>query len=366
VIERMNAARRFTCALDIPSGIDSNDGRVHGVAVRADLTVTFAHHKLGLLTSSASAYTGRIEAVHIGVSGALGSEPSRSAELLETADVAALFSPRTRNAHKASAGRVLAIAGSPGKTGAALLVGRGALRAGAGLVTLATGAAAASTLDARVLEEMTRAIDPADLAASLGPALANSDCVAIGPGLGLDAAARELVEFVVQTHEGTLVMDADALTHFAGRLAALAGVSGRVILTPHPGELGRLLGISSREVEQNRFDAVQRAVAASSCTVLLKGPYTVIGAPGRLPVVNASGTPALATAGSGDVLTGITSAFACSLPPFEAAYAAAHVHGMAAETWAADRGADRGLLAHEIADAVPAVLASLVATSRGD
>ncbi|HMJ15977.1 MAG TPA: NAD(P)H-hydrate dehydratase [Polyangiaceae bacterium] len=364
LIERMNGAGLWTCALDIPSGIDSNDGSVHGVAVRADLTVTFAHYKLGLLTSSASALTGRVEVVHIGVSDTLGSQPARSAELLQTRDVTALFSRRARDAHKASAGRVLGIAGSPGKTGAALLLGRAALRAGAGLVTLATSAEAASTLDARVLEEMTRVIDPADLATSLGPALSSSDCVAMGPGLGLDQYAKELVDFVVENHTGPLVLDADALTHFAGRLGDLARAGGRLILTPHPGELGRLLGISARDVERDRFSAVKRAASASGATVLLKGPYTLIGAPGRVTVVNASGTPALATAGSGDVLTGITGAFACSLPLFEAAYAAAHVHGLAGEVWATQSRADRGLLAHEIADAVPAVLASIAANAR--
>jgi NAD(P)H-hydrate epimerase len=359
VIERLNGAGVWTCALDIPSGIDANDGSLHGVAVRADLTVTFAHYKLGLLTSAASAFTGRLAVAHIGVPETIGSEPERSAELLETTDVALRFSRRARDAHKASAGRVLAIAGSPGKTGAALLVGRGALRAGAGLVTLAAGQAAANALDARVLEEMTRVIDGDDLETSLGEALSVSDCVAMGPGLGLDDAARRVVEYVVQSHRGALVLDADALTHYAGRLAELSRAPGQLILTPHPGELGRLLGIGAREVERDRFAAVARAVELAQATVLLKGPYTLTGAPGHSSVVNASGTPALATAGSGDVLTGITSAFACALPPFEAAFCAAHVHGLAAEAWTARTGADRGLVAHEIADEVPRVIASL-------
>jgi NAD(P)H-hydrate epimerase len=359
VIERINGAAKWTCALDIPSGVDSNDGTTHGVAVRADLTVTFGHYKLGLLTSSATSLTGRLAVAHIGVPEALGTEPERSAELLETADVAGHLAPRPRSAHKASAGHVLAIAGSPGKTGAALLVGRGALRAGAGLVTLAASPAAAHALDARVLEEMTRVIDASDPKASLAEALSASDCVAIGPGLGLDAEARAIVELVVQAHRGPLVLDADALTHYAGRLAELARAPGRLILTPHPGELGRLLGIGTRDVERDRFAALRRAVELSRATVLLKGPYTLIGSPGQLAVVNASGTPALATAGSGDVLTGVTSAFACALSPFEAAYCAAHVHGLAGEAWALRTGADRGLVAHEIADEVPHVLASL-------
>ena len=160
---------------------------------------------------------------------------------------------------------------------------------------------------------------------------------------------------------GLIVVDADALTHLAGRLAELQRVRGRIVLTPHPGEMARLLSTTTLDVERDRFGALSRAVEASGAVVLLKGARTLIGGPGELPVVNRSGSPALATAGSGDVLSGVTSAMLAALrDPFRAACAAAFLHGAAGDAWSEHHGgADRGLLAHEIADGLPRVIAGL-------
>lgn len=362
IIERMNAARHFTCALDIPSGIDSNTGRVLGAAVRADLTVTFAHYKIGLLAGAASDFTGRIEVVSIGVPADLWHRVGSSAELVESSDVRERLVPRARTTHKSSAGRVLVVAGSPGKTGAALLVARGALRAGAGLITIAAHSETVASLEPRVLEEMTARIDPDRMAESLEPLLSSAAAVALGPGIGLDSAAGRLVEHVALSFPGPVVLDADGLSHFARRVEKLHEARGKLILTPHPAEMARLLGISTSDVEADRFGAVARCASASGATVLLKGPHTIVGQSGKVPVVNGSGTPVLATAGSGDILTGITTALACTLEPFEAAYAAAHVHGLAGQAWADAMRADRGLIAHEIADKLPMVFGSLVSS----
>lgn len=359
IIERINAADVLRVALDIPSGLHADTGRVLGVAVRAHATMTFAHLKLGLLASTGAEHAGQLEVVDIGVPAALHERVGHAATLVEAEDVAAAIAPRPLATHKGSAGRVIAVAGSAGKTGAALLVARGALRAGAGLVSICTSPEAADSLDRRVLEEMTLRIDPARLEASLDEHLAGAAAVAVGPGVGLDERARKVVDHIVLGWEGVKVVDADALTHFAERAAELANAVGRLILTPHPGEMGRLLGISAAEVEADRFGALARAVELTRSVVLLKGARTLIGAPGELPVVNSSGTPALATAGAGDVLSGITLALACSLAPRQAAWCAAWVHGSAAEAWAGETGADRGLLAHEVADRVPQVLAGL-------
>jgi hydroxyethylthiazole kinase-like uncharacterized protein yjeF len=212
---------------------------------------------------------------------------------------------------------------------------------------------------------MTARIDFQRLESSLDPLLARADAVAIGPGLGLDDAAKELVERVVLGWDGDKVVDADAITHFAGRAAALKGAAGRLVLTPHAAELGRLLGISAEQVEAQRFAAVERAVEATGATVLLKGRFTLVAAPGALTLINPSGGPLLATGGSGDVLTGIIAGLSCSLHPREAAFAGAYLHGAAAERWAqrvaAESGgsADRGLLAHEVAAELPRALAAL-------
>jgi NAD(P)H-hydrate epimerase len=359
VIDRVNAAEALRIALDLPSGIDANSGAVLGAAVRAHLTITFAAHKLGLLTTNGAKHAGRVERVDIGVPESLIDVVGHSAEVVEASDVGRALRRRSVAAHKASAGRVLAVAGSAGKTGAALLVARGALRAGAGLVTIASFPEAADALDQRVLEEMTARIDRSRIEASLDELLANVDAVAIGPGLGLDEPARRVVEHIVLAWDGVKVVDADALTCFAGRAELLRSAAGSAVLTPHPGEAARLLGASPGDVERDRFAALSRLVDRTGATVLLKGPRTLVGAPDELPVVQITDAPALATAGAGDVLTGITAALCCSLAPRSAAIAAAHMHGRSAERWSERTGADRGLLSHEVADELPAVIASL-------
>lgn len=361
VIEAINESDARVLALDVPSGLDANTGAVLGIAVRAELTVTFAHLKLGLLTPSGAEHAGDVHVVDIGVPGELYEEVGHSAWMFERADARDLMVPRGAGAHKGSVGHVLVIAGSPGKSGAALLSARGALRAGAGLATICTSPEAADAIDRRVLEEMTARIDPGAIETSLDSILANADSVVIGPGLGLDAAARRVVDHVVLGWDGPKVVDADALTAFAGRAAELAKARGKLILTPHPGELGRLLGTSAAEVERDRFGALARAVDLTSAVVLLKGARTLVGAPGELPLVNVAGTPALATAGAGDVLGGVIAAFAKHLPPRFAAVLGAFLHARSAERWVEATGADRGLLAHEVADGVPGAIAELLA-----
>ena len=269
--------------------------------------------------------------------------------------------PREANVHKHEVGDVLVIAGSAGKLGAAWLTARAAYRAGAGLVTVCSWPDAITSLETRVVEVMTARIDPERIAGSLDAALAGRRAVAIGPGFGLDEAARIAVDHGVLGGDGLKVVDADAITHFVGRADAIAKARGRVILTPHPGELGRLLGRPGRAIERDRFGAVREAVSLTKATVVLKGARTIIATPdGRLYICMA-GNPALATAGSGDVLTGIVAAFACNLSADRAARAGVLVHALAGDAWREKVGADRGLLATEIADEVPEILASLMA-----
>jgi NAD(P)H-hydrate epimerase len=361
LIARINAAEARRVALDLPSGLDADTGVVHGAAVRADVTVSFGAHKLGLLTPSGLAHAGRVVIKDIGLPLSALSQVGESAWLLEPADAARALPPRAANAHKVSSGRVLVIGGSRGKTGAPLLTARGALRAGAGLVTLAALPEVFPHLAGRVLEAMTACIDPERLEETLEPLLAQTGVVAIGPGFGLDEVSARVVERVVLRHTGTVVADADALTLFGGRLAALAERAGNLILTPHPGEMARLLGLETREVEADRYAALKRAVELGRAVVLLKGPHTLISAPGERVLVGPASTPALATGGAGDVLTGVIAGLACSVAPFVAAWAGVFVHGVAAERWARRTRADRGLLAREVADRIPRVFAELSA-----
>jgi ADP-dependent NAD(P)H-hydrate dehydratase / NAD(P)H-hydrate epimerase len=362
VIAAINAAPGRKVSLDLPSGLHADSGRVLGVAVRADNTFTFAHPKLGLCTPRGSALAGKVEVCDI-VDPADPSASGISAEIVQTTDVVRELSPRASTLHKSSAGRVLVIAGSPGKLGAALLSAHGAQRAGAGLVTIATSPATADALDHRVLEVMTARIDPESPEAALQKLLAPASAVVVGPGLGLDAAARRVVDAVVFGYEGPKVVDADAISHFAGRAAELSGAK-QVVLTPHAGELGRLLGLPYEEVEDDRFGAVARAVELTQAVVLLKGQFSIIGAPGAVPLVNPTGGPVLATGGTGDVLSGIIAALACTASPRTAAFVGAYLHGAAGDAWAKARGSDRGLLAHELADELPRTLGTLLTTAR--
>ena len=357
-IEFMNGARCPVFALDTPSGIDADTGAVLGVAVRARTTITFAHPKLGLLTPSGLEHAGSMRTVDIGVPDTGLAQIGYSAEIVEAADVRAAIAARAVSTHKGSAGRVVVIAGSPGKIGAALLAARGALRAGAGLVTIAAFPETAALLDQRVLEMMTARIDPARIEASLDELLERADAVAIGPGLGMDANARRIVDHVVLRVHKTKVVDADAISHFAGRAEALRGAPGEVVLTPHSGEMARIVGGTAAQVEADRFGTVARAVALTGCVVLLKGHRTLVGAPEERVAINVTGSNVLATGGSGDVLSGVLSAFGVHLDARRAAYSAAYVHGLAGERRAL-HGVDRGVLASEIADEVPFALGAL-------
>lgn len=360
-VERLNHSRLRVFALDIPSGLNADTGAVMGVAVRAERTITFGHPKLGLLTTSAADYTGHVEIGGLGVPCELGPGREPRAWWLEAGDVAAWSVARARSGHKGMSGRVLIVAGSVGKTGAALLCSQAALRAGAGLVTIATFADAARSLDQRVVEVMTDSIDPDRISSSLERLLTGVDVVVIGPGLGLSEAARRVVDHVLLSWPGPKVVDADAITHFTGRGGELARLAaGSCLLTPHPGELGRLLGSSAAEVEADRFAALERAVTLTGQTVLLKGPHTLIGEPGSPPWVSSEGHAVLATGGSGDVLAGLCGACAVGLSLQRAAALATYLHGAAARLWVqAHAGADRGLLARELADLVPDARAGL-------
>jgi NAD(P)H-hydrate epimerase len=362
VIAAINRAEARCVALDLPSGLDADSGASLGIAVHADDTVTFGHLKIGLLTPDGARLAGNIHVVDLGV-------PDRPilahvgyvAEVIRARTIGSYLAPRETSIHKHEAGDVLVLAGSAGKLGAALLTGTAAMRAGAGLVTICTWPDAATALESRVVEVMTARIDPAQITASIDEALARRRAVAIGPGFGLDAKARIAVDHVVLNWDGLKVVDADAITHFTDRAEALADARGQIILTPHPGELGRLLGRSARAIEHDRFGAVREAVARTRATVILKGARTIIATPDGRMFICMAGNPALATAGSGDVLSGIIAALLCGLPPDRAACAGVLVHALAGDLWRARVGGDRGLLASEIAEEIPGILAALAA-----
>jgi NAD(P)H-hydrate epimerase len=341
-------------SLDLPSGIDADTGAALGPTIRAHHTVTFGAYKRGLLTPHGSRCAGTVELVHIGVP---ITEGVASAQLLEVSDLTRWLRPRPTDVHKTQVGHVGIIGGRPGMTGAALLAARGAMRAGAGLATIVSFSEAIAALHAQAVEVMIRSVATPVAASDVRDQLRGFKTIVVGPGLGLDANAERLVDAVCEESDVPLVLDADALT----RLAASRALRdpGRVVLTPHPGEAARLLGVTAVEVEQDRFAAACALVEKTACTVVLKGAHTVIAGPGRSIVVSPVAAPSLATAGSGDVLAGIIAALALELPVFEAACAGVLLHARAGTRLSRDRG----VLAHEIADAAAAEISERLCVS---
>jgi NAD(P)H-hydrate epimerase len=227
------------------------------------------------------------------------------------------------------------------------------------MATIASFPEVIERVEGRIDEVMTQRLDRGALAESLEAALERRGAVALGPGLGLDGEAKAVCERLLLDFEGPVVADADAISHFAGRPEALQRARGPRVLTPHSGELGRLLGKTSAEVEADRFTAAREAAQRSGATVVLKGRHSIVATGDRLRVC-AGGNAVLATAGAGDVLTGMLAALCCVAPVQEAAAAAVHLHAMSGDRWREGIGADRGMMAREIAEGVPDAIAALM------
>src|SRR5262249_22542299 len=315
VIDAVNGTRRPVVALDVPSGLPSDDGALLGPTIHADLTTTFAGYKRSLVFEPGASQAGRVRVVDIGVPPA---EAARGITtfLLEEDDVRRHFPPRRRDAHKGTYGHLLIVAGSPGKTGAAALAGRAALRSGVGLCTIATPASQQPIVASLALEDMTEAMAgaaaPALSAEARGRSVelaARADAVALGPGLSVEPETQELVRALVSEVDRPMVIDADGLNAMAGHLDVLTRAAVPRALTPHPGEMARLLGVTIGEVQAARLDTVSRFCQRSRVVLALKGPGTVIGEPEGRVFVNPTGNPGMASGGSGDVLTGMVGAF---------------------------------------------------------
>lgn len=360
-IRAMNAARAFRVAVDIPSGLDADTGAVRGVAVAADLTATMGARKLGLVLD-ASAPVGALEVVDLGVPIAPASGAGPVCHWIDGDAVRAEVPRRGATSHKGSAGHLLVVAGSQGKTGAALLSGNAALRAGAGLVTIATTGAGQAALDAKVVEIMTARYsdgEDADARAS-APAIATlavrAKAVAIGPGIPTGPNMRGVVRELVSRTSAPMVIDADALNLLGPDIVrVLTLVDAPRILTPHPGEMARLVGRSTEEVQADRLGTARQLATRTKAIVVLKGARTLVAAPDGTVFINPTACGALATAGSGDVLTGVIGALlAQGMAPLAAARAGVFIHGAAGEAVAAQRGS--GTKAGDLPDAIAQVI----------
>ncbi|HVM62255.1 MAG TPA: NAD(P)H-hydrate dehydratase [Verrucomicrobiae bacterium] len=356
-IKVINGLHRPVVAVDIPSGLDSDTGEVLGVAVRAQTTLTMGLPKIGLLKPAALEFVGRIEVVDIGIPRKLLEHLQSDVELVTARDVAALLPTRARAAHKGDFGHLLIIAGSEGYTGAPVLTATAAARAGAGLVTLAVPRSVYRIVAAKCPPEVMPR--PADFDTLDTTDFAGFNAIAIGPGLGQDPRTQRMIWKVVSGWMPPIVADADALNAMAPGVAALKKLHKPLVVTPHPGEMGRLISKTSADVQANRWDIAREFAKDYGVTTVLKGAGTLIAEKGQPTWVNMTGNPGMAKGGMGDALTGIIGAFlAQGMTPAEAARAGVFLHGLAGDL-ASEAVGERALLTSDLIGKLGAAFAAL-------
>lgn len=368
LINEAAAAGLPVLAVDIPSGIDADTGASAGVAVRAKKTITFGLAKLGLVVYPGAEYAGDMEVADISIPDRLVRQTYIPYTMTEFADVAHLLHARSYDTNKGNYGHTLVIAGSAGKSGAAILTAKGALRAGSGLVTLAGPEGLMPVFETTVLEALkeplnetlegaidTSAVEKAEAL------LQTRDVVALGPGIGTEKQTVKFVADFLKRCNLPLVIDADGLNIIAQDPDLLTGLNHEnIVLTPHPGEFGRLINMNPKEVNQKRVDLSIDFAKRYKCTLVLKGARTIVADKDGNAWINPTGNPGMSTGGMGDVLTGIIAGLiAIGLRPRDAAVAGVYIHGMAGDiVYAYHRNS--AVLASELLDRISYVISSLL------
>ncbi len=348
-------------AIDIPSGLHADNGKVLGKAIRASHTVTFDSKKLGFFLGEGPNCCGEVHTADISLV-----EPKEMAQsestVLETEEkeVRSWFKRRRHDSHKGTHGHVLLVAGSPSKSGASVLASTAVLRAGAGLATLATPKSSHTITKSQLLEVMSEPLED-DGKGQLGPELADKllklvqgkQALAVGPGLAPHPQLKELLSEFLSQVEVPTVLDADGLNAFGQDLKSLGPALGQMVLTPHPGEMARLTGETTQAIAADRLGTARRLACKTGAVVVLKGAHSVIAQADGKAYLNPTGNCGMATAGMGDILTGIIASFmAQGLSPYRAAVAGVFMHGRAGDRVAARMG-QRGLLASDLLDELP-------------
>jgi len=358
-IEAINACQAPVVACDIASGISAGDGTAAGVAVEADVTVSFHAAKVGHRIAPGAANTGELRVIDIGIPAEAPADPA--AGVIEFGVLAEL-PRRARASTKFSSGNVLVVGASRGLTGAVTMASEAAIRAGAGYAAAAVPASLEPILEAKLTEVMTLGV--AEHEAGLAPGAAeaiteraaSADCVVLGPGAGRSEQTRELIRGLATSLQQPLLIDADGLNALGTDLSLLRGPDRPVVLTPHAGELGRLLGCDSAQIEAARLESARRAAREAGAIVVLKGADSIV-TDGERVAVNALAAPALATAGTGDVLSGtIAALIARGLEPFMAACAGVYAHARAGAIAARRIGVVESVIATDVIAALPAGL----------
>ncbi len=367
-ITAMNASPAYTVAVDIPSGLDGKTGAILGTAIQADLTVTFGCPKIGLYVGDAIDQVGHIEVVDIGIPIEYVQELKPQNHLLTRELVSPLIPSRPQSAHKGTFGHAGIVAGSPGKAGAPALAALGALRAGTGLVTVATPETVAPIVESKLLEIMTMALPETpehllglEASSDLLRFCQDKSAMAFGPGLGVSSSTTKLLSQLLPHLEVPCVLDADALNNLASHLDVFSRMKQPPILTPHPGEMARLLATtSSKSINEDRTGIARKFVTTHRVILVLKGANTVIANPQGQIAICPTGNPGMASAGMGDVLTGmIAGLLAQGLTAWDAARAGVYVHGLAGDLAALAVG-EPGLIASDVISAIPRALTQTI------
>lgn len=354
-------------SIDIPSGLNSDSGLAEGEAVRADLTITMGLPKIGLIQQSALEYVGRLEVVDIGFPAELVAEIKSECGFIAKTDLPPLFPRRKRISNKGNYGHLLIIGGAAGYSGAMTLAAAAAARSGVGLVTVVVPQPLASVVAGRVPEAMVHAApetDTGSLASSIWDSwkkkLDQFTTIVAGPGMTRHPETRRLVEAILRASEIPVVLDADALNVFEGDAKRLSERKNELVITPHPGEMARLLGLTVSEAQADRLAVVKRACLLADATVVLKGAGTLIAGRNKTPQINLTGNPGMAAGGMGDVLSGLLGGLlAQRLSAYDAARAAVWLHGRAGDLAAAQK-TENALLARDLIAHLPQAFQELV------
>ncbi|MDA3834393.1 MAG: NAD(P)H-hydrate dehydratase [Spirochaetales bacterium] len=367
IIEFINSLNKPVFAVDIPSGLDSDTGQPCGACIRAQATAAFGFAKTGHILFPGASYTGSLEIVDIGIPHHIAEDVGPKQHLLTTDLIGNYFKPRPPDAHKGDAGHLLLLAGSPGKTGAAAMTAMSAMHVGAGLVTLGLPNSINNILETQILEAMTFPLPETD-DSMLGESsfnaivelLSGKRCLAIGPGLGSAVETKSLVRRVIQESTVPIVIDADGINALAGHTKILQNLKLPVILTPHPGEMARLVDSTAKNIQKDRVGCARDIAKRFNVHVVLKGARTVIAHPDGRIFINSTGNPGMASGGMGDVLTGMIAGLVTQgYSPETAAHAGVFLHGTAADA-VANKTGPFGFLATDVIRAIPEQIGRLM------
>lgn len=352
IIREMNRSSKDVISIDIPSGMDGNSGKIMGAAVSATHTITFGLPKIGFFLFPGQNFVGKLHVENIGFPQELLDSTQSTLSWLEKKDLIGKLPRRSKAMHKGEAGHLLMIAGSRGKMGAAVMTALAAFRSGSGLITLLTDRKYLKTIFPKIKEAFVDEFPKK--AADLKEILKGKDVVAIGPGIGFSAMARKLVQWTLQTSGSPVILDADALTLVSKHPEGLKKTKSQLVLTPHPGEMARLIQKTSQWVQENRLEAASSFAKKYRVFVVLKGASTIIASPKGEMIINSTGNPAMATAGMGDVLTGMIASFiGQGMTVADAITSAVFLHGKLADEWVESHHASRGLIASDLIEALP-------------